>query len=67
MVDQVLDVIPLRRMPWFVKTKQAVPLCTLRALSTLDLLKDLSSTEAAAHVDKGLPDELKIMLEVAFS
>ena len=63
----MLDMIPLCRMPWLLQTENAVPLRALRALSTLQLLKDLRSTEAAADVNKGLLDDLKIVLEVAFS
>ena len=66
-VNQVLDVIPLCWVPGLLQTENAVPLRALRALSTLQLLKDLRSTEAAADIDKGLLDDLKIMLEVAFS
>ena len=66
MVDQALDVIPLCRVPWLVQTENAVPLCALRAFSAENLLEDLRSAEATAHEDRGLLEDLEIMLEVAF-
>ena len=65
--NQVLDVIPLCRMPWLLQTEDAVPLCALRAFSTLLLLVDLDPAKATANVDKGLLDQLQIVLEVVLS
>ena len=62
----MLDMIPLCRVPWLVQTENAIPLRAWRALPAENLLKDLRSAKAAAYVDKGLLDDLKIMLEVAF-
>ena len=66
MVDQALDMIPLGWMPWLIQTEDAVPLCALRAFSADNLLEDLRSAKATAHEDRGLPEDLEIMLEVAF-